>query len=166
MPKLTIRVFLCPRRVVKDPERWQTDWPTPSGVVLELSKQNGTGKADYDPPLTLDPSDDEGLVRHDKVPAGSYRVRVVEGPPEFDIPRLAHGGHRTELHMSGHELPDAEIVLLSGGDKRLFLLNTQYESGQPLPGVKVEVADTDFTKPARRRGLRRLQGRTGHGESP
>jgi hypothetical protein len=145
MPKLTIRVFLCPRRVVKDPERWQTDWPTPSGVVLELSKQNGTGKGDYDPPLTLDPSDDEGLVRHDKVPAGTYRVRVVAGPPEFDIPRLAHGGHGTELHMSGHELPDAEIVLLSGGGKRLFLLNTQYESGQPLPAVKVEVADTDFT---------------------
>ncbi|MFF4253268.1 collagen binding domain-containing protein [Streptomyces sp. NPDC001663] len=145
MPKLTIRVFLCPRRVVKDPERWQTDWPTPSGVVLELSKQNGNAKGGYDPPVTLDATDDDGLVRHDKLAAGTYQVRVVAGPPEFDIPRVAHGGSGIDLHMSPHELPDAEIVLLSGGQRRLFLLNTQYESGQPLPGAKVDVAGTDFT---------------------
>ncbi|MGP4047381.1 MSCRAMM family protein [Streptomyces sp. 2A115] len=145
MPKLTIRVFLCPRRVVKDPDRWQAGWPTPSGVVLELSRENGAGKGIYDPPIMLDASDGGGFIRRDKLPAGTYRVRVADGPDEFDIPRVANGGSKQVLIMPAVEFPDAEIVLLSDRGRRLFLLNAQFESGRPLSGVEVEVAGHDFT---------------------
>lgn len=150
MPKLTMRVFLSPRRVEeKDPVRWRAGWPTPSGVVLTLTRGDARGGEDCEQ-IVLEPSDDQGLI-HDKRPRpGRYRVDVLQGPEEFTEAFVVHGAADDWNHIDipEHGPADAEVVLAPDGDRRLFLLHALHESGLPLAGARIEVAGDEFTSRA------------------
>ncbi|MFE7835166.1 carboxypeptidase regulatory-like domain-containing protein [Streptomyces sp. NPDC057474] len=154
MPKVTIRVFLCPRYVKnwgKEPESWQRGWPTPADVVLELTPsgdvhKGATGTASRSTSYELPPSDDKGFVHHDDLPRGEYRVTVRDGtsPTGFDQPYVVHGGPGTTLVVGPKGVEDAEVVLLAADGRRLLRLNTRYRDGTSLPGAKVEIDGTVF----------------------
>ncbi|MGI5453433.1 carboxypeptidase regulatory-like domain-containing protein [Streptomyces sp. CA-249302] len=146
MSKLTIRVFLSPRRVKeKEPERWQEGWPTPAGVVLTLTRgaPHGDEEAAHRGPITLDASDEEGLVHAKGLPCGRYRVDVLpgDGPAEFTEALVAHGAadDRHHIEIPEHGRADVEVVLTPGNDRRLFLLYALLESGEPLAGAEIKV---------------------------
>ncbi|MGW2517735.1 carboxypeptidase regulatory-like domain-containing protein [Streptomyces sp. NPDC001617] len=148
MPKLTIRVFLSPRRVdEKEPDRWREGWPTPSGVVLQLTRGNPPGDDEEEcGPIVLHGSDEHGLLRHKKVPAGRYRVDVLHGPAQFTHPLVTHGGadDRHHIEVPEHRPAEAEIVLLPAENERLFQLHALFESGEPISGAEIKVRGRRF----------------------
>ncbi|MET7476259.1 carboxypeptidase-like regulatory domain-containing protein [Streptomyces sp. NPDC005648] len=152
MPKLTIRVFLSPRRVdEKEPDRWREGWPTPSGVVLQLTRGNPPADDEEEcGPIVLHGSDEHGLLRHKKVPAGCYRVDVLHGPAEFTRPLVTHGGtdDRHHIEVPEHRPGEAEIVLLPDENERLFPLHALFESGEPIAGAEIRVRGKGFVSGA------------------
>ncbi|MCH5674139.1 carboxypeptidase regulatory-like domain-containing protein [Streptomyces gilvus] len=154
MPKLTIRVFLSPRRVnEKKPHRWRDGWPTPSGVVIELTHGDAprSGKGDeghggHRGPITLHASDEHGFLRHENVPPGRYKVGVRHGAGAFCRALVVHGGtdDRHHIEVGEHRPAEAEIVLLPAENQRLFLLHALFESGEPLDGAELKVQGKPF----------------------